>query len=352
MFLLALWLDFGFSRSLPQYAPQFARCPQAKKKFLRAIITFKGVATAAVALTLALVVHLPYVYLGAALLCIESLKATTRLLYHSYFRHKIFNQAESAVIVLRLLAIALLCSRPVTLEYIFGVEIVASLALTIYGLWWLHIPHEQPGELPTGLTRSFARHSAAIWSLNTASSFSERNFLVPLCTLLFGANGGALFKVANDGALFFSRFVLKTIGTTGTSLLSHAPSRAQLGVLNRRIAQLTLPLIAVVLLSALVFMVMPWTSSLHFQTFFVLALGYLTQLLFMGYDRLLEVTHNYKPLLYSLLPYLVIGGLFVGASTSTVRLPITLLPVGILGMQALRLLSVGMRVRAARRLRV
>ncbi len=350
VFLLALWLDFGFSRSLPQYAPQFAKCPHAKRRFLRNIFMFKGAITALVATTLVFTTHLPYIYLGAALLCIESMKATTRLLYHSYFKHKVFNKLESGIITLRLVAIALLCIKGYSLGSIFAIEVATSLALTLYTLLTLKVPHDYTGNLPKGLGRSFARHSAAIWSINTASSFSERNFLVPLCTLLFGAAGGALFKVANDGALLFSRFVLKTIGTTGTSLLSHMTSQVQLDMLNQRIRQLTLPLIAIVLLSAMVFALMPWTSSLLFQTFFVLALGYLTQLLFMGYDRLLEVTHSYKPLFVSLLPYVLIMGLF--AISSQVQLALAALPAYVLCIQALRLTSTYIRVRAARTLRL
>ncbi len=346
VFLLALWLDFGFSRSLPQYAPQFAKCPQAKRRFLRNIFAFKGVTTALVAITLVLTTHLPFVYVGAILLCIESMKSTTRLLYHSYFKHKMFNRLESGVITLRLLAIVLLCSYHGSLQSIFAVEIIASLALTLYTLMSLNIDHEYSGELPGDLGRSFAQHSAAIWSLNTVASIAERNFLVPLCTLLFGAAGGALFKVANDGALLFSRFVLKTIGTTGTSLLSHGSPRAQLQVLNARIALLTKPLIGIVLLSALVFALAPFTSTLHFYTFFVLALGYLTQLMFMGYDRLLEVTHNYKPLFVSLLPYTLIVGLF--AISMQMQLTLSALPVYVLIIQALRLLSTYIRVRATR----
>ncbi len=357
VFLTSLWLDFGLSRSLPQYAQAFSKCPHAKRQFLRNILLFKGVAAILVAGIAAYLAPSLHVYLGAGMLCIESMKATVRLIYHSYLRHKMFNQVESGVILTRLLAIAALCAWHISLPALFTVEIVTSLALTVYsflrlgdavhGVW-----QESSEELPAGLGRSFAKHSGVIWAINTTSSISERNFLVPFFTYLFGPEGGALFKVANDGALLFSRFVLKTIGTAGTSLLSHATSRAQLKLLNNRIANLTLPLIGVVLCSAVAFAVMPWTNNLLFSTFFILALGYLTQLLYMGYDRVLEVTHSYQQLLVSLIPYCMIMGLFALAWQSGQQISLASLPLGILAIQLLRLSSTFMRLRSARALQL
>ena len=79
----------------------------------------------------------------------------------------------------------------------------------------------------TKIKNAFIKHSLIMWANNNLKSLSERNFLVPFFTHIFGPGPANLFKVANDGALLFYRIAIKTIGTTDTSLLAHIETSQQ-----------------------------------------------------------------------------------------------------------------------------
>ncbi|MDR3550410.1 MAG: hypothetical protein P4L31_03285, partial [Candidatus Babeliales bacterium] len=159
---------------------------------------------------------------------------------------------------------------------------------------------------------AFAKHSGMMWANNNIKSITERNFLIPLFTYIFGAVAANLFKVANDGALFFHRIVLKTIGTTDTALLSHIQTSSDRNTLmpiafaqlTSKIANLCIPLSTILLILFLKKDLL-FSNSFAFQAFFIMTIGYLIELVVSPYERMLEIERRYILLLLSYAPYIL-----------------------------------------------
>jgi hypothetical protein len=224
------------------------------------------------------------------------------------------------------------------------------------------------------LIKDFAIHSGAMWGLLSINSITERNFLVPIFSAMLGHGAAGIFKIANDGALLFQRFVIKTIGTTGTSLITHLDdnekrvasrsaqakaqhenidtpnAKAQAGVrdgvwhLTKRIAILIIPLIVII---GIVTMLNSWTPFTVFKnadisrTFLLLTFLYLFQILFLAYDNALEVRRHYKELFTSCIPYIAIGFFYLFSLYTYIS--VTLISA-LLIIHALRIASLFIRI--------
>ena len=155
----------------------------------------------------------------------------------------------------------------------------------------------------------FATHSGAMWITTFLKSLSERNFLVPLFTHILGPVAGGLFKVANDGALLFYRIILKTIGTTDTSLLAHVHAKQKdemnyaFKKLTTRIAALCLPLLGIIGVLSFNDSTLIGTNMI-FNLFLIMAVGYLLETLLLSYERLLEVSRAYVYIGIAYIPYI------------------------------------------------
>ncbi len=344
VFILVLWADFGFSRSVPQYALEFAKNHQAKTTFMRNILIFKFFAaliinllfilfSAKLATMLGLISHMMFFHIGCLIFFIESIKSLVRLLFHSYFWQKQFNFIESIIVTITtVILFIVLVSAPngtYILKAVFIQQIVASMLVIIFASFLfssLIADKDYQGTEKLNMKQliaDFIAQSGVIWSLITINSITERNFLIPLFTYTVGHRLAAIFKVANDAALFFQLFVIRTIGTTGTSLFSHLQSKQVtthsphrlLGdiftLLTKRILWLTMPLLGLLFMLYLRTIV-PYTPGIFsepqllFTSFLMLTSLYLVQLFFFAYDRLLEVKRHYKALFISMIAYLPI----------------------------------------------
>ncbi len=376
IFITLLWLNFGFSRSLPQYCLSFAQNNQAKKIFLSGVIIFKIlISTAAGSLLYLLfpyltnILHLPYkaefLKLGCILFIVEGIKSIYRLIFYSYFWQKRFNFIETAIITIHSVFILLIVSQwsnsTKILRYIFLSDISANIFLIVIASLMfnqLNQDKDYQGRKKINfkrLIKEFSIHSGVMWSLLTVHSITERNFLVPLLTYFLGPIATSVFKVANDGALLFQRFVIKTIGTTGTSLFAHletgqikvSENRSNLATnniflkLTKRVILLTFIVLGI---TNIIFLQLKNLNNNILTTFFLLSTLYLFQIIFMSYERLLEVKRNYKYLFISLIPYLIIIALFIFASSIQNLLIILSL------IHILRILSLSIRVFYAKKL--
>ncbi|MFC1843125.1 hypothetical protein ACFLYU_05710 [Candidatus Dependentiae bacterium] len=165
------------------------------------------------------------------------------------------------------------------------------------------------------LAREFVFHSGIMWVNNNIKSLSERNFMMLFFTHLLGPLQANLFKLANDGALLFQRIVVKTIGTTDTSLLSYVQvyenskntKVMQIAFQNiaTKISYLCIPLLGVLFFITCNFSYL-FSNRFAFKIFFVIATFYLFEHLLSPYERLLEIKRRYLMLSFSYLPYIFI----------------------------------------------
>jgi hypothetical protein len=183
-----------------------------------------------------------------------------------------------------------------------------------------------------------------MWLYTALKSLSERNVLLPFITYTLNAEYAGIYKLANESALFFYRLVLKTIGTTDTSLLSfieeqqdqqHLMEKA-FEKLSTKVMALCVPLVGIILgfyIGGETFV----HNQYVFQLFLIMTVTYLAELVLLPYERLLEVKKNYWYLASAYIPYIIT--LIVLYTTSCISL------IGLKGIiiliQIVRLVSIG-----------
>ena len=330
VFLLLLWLDFGFRKSVPRYSPEFVKDSQANKKFISAIILFQSlVLVSSIPLLqffLKIIIQTlnqpktPVIILGSMLFITEGIIAILRLIYHSYFLHKQFNLLAIIFMIIEMVInitlIYTISQSSILLTVILINKIIVNTIIGIISSIMLVKIIPSPIATPTKInihqiTRKFIKHSAIMWINNNLKSLSERNFFIPFITYTMGPVLANSFKIANDAALLFYRIVIKTIGTTDTLLLAHIVTLKQKKLmqfaftkLTTKVTRLCLPLLGIVLFLA----IKGNTSTQNpfvFHLFIIMAIGYLIETMFLPYERILEVNNKYKYLALAYIPYVV-----------------------------------------------
>jgi hypothetical protein len=340
IFITVLWTDAGLQKSLPHFAPHFISSRSTFYQLARTVCLFRiaiaALAAPLVAYLVAQTAHAllhthvtAYTCIALALFAAESFVATIRLLYHSQFWNKQFNLIETAHTTIEMLIdfiIVMRCTDPNTI--VMGVlitRVVVRVSTTIVSLISLapllqSLPPSCQSDEAIHFTRPFFKHSFVMWVTSVVKSLSERNFIIPCLTHILGAQQASIYKVANDGALLFYRVIIKTIGSNDTALLSHAHHRDTKSIdvaftkLTTRIAGLVFPLLGLVV-SFVVFLYrsasQELVSSMIFQLFTIIVIGFFIETLIMSYERLVEVHRDYRSLVYTHVPYLCIALLFV-----------------------------------------
>ena len=330
IFLLLLWLDFGFQKAIPRFCPEYAKSKGTLNTFLKTILIFKiGTLCAAIPVylllahglsyTLQLQAYSSFFYAGAILVLTEGLISVVRLIYHAYFLQKIFNSLNVFALLvemgLSILSIIMIHNSYILLTALLTSKIIGSfllLALAWYKAPTIYQQVNQDIPVPNQLNKQFVMHAGIMWFNNNIKSLTERNFLLPLFTFIFGPITANMFKVANDGALLFYRIVLKTIGTTDTALFSHVLVMGEQNEtwqiafkkLATKIAALVLPLAGIIYVI--------YTNNLFieynpyvFRPFLIITICLLFEVLFSPYERVLEVNRCYWLLACAYAPYLI-----------------------------------------------
>ena len=300
------------------------------KRFIKTIIIFEIILLTLILPLIIYAAHqLSYIFLITdysiiyAIVCIfaiEGIVAIARLIYHSYFWQKPFNLMPSVILTIEAatnIVLALHVKESQTLLKIVLFNKLASgssiVFISILMLKRLYQDASYPGDKSidySNTMRGFIKHSAIMWINTTLRSLSERNFLVPLLTFIAGPGPASIFKIANEGALLFQRVVLKTIGTTDTSLLTHIqtlPNAKKLlpvafKKLTTKIAALCIPLLGII--GFIVCIVSAQTrNTIEFQLFILIAVSYLIESLLLPFERVLEVHKKYTYLIGAYLFY-------------------------------------------------
>lgn len=331
IFIMLLWIDGGLRKSAPRFAPLFA-AEGKTRSFLEFITAFQ---------IIALILTMPFVIIATQklhtmlfvtdflipqvimLFFLEGIISCIRLIYYSYFWHKSFNQIYVLLITLETIIACILIISKVTplIPMIFFLKICTCIVLIM--ITALKIPSiiNDPAYHNINMTISTTKdteyqctmHTIAMWGSNAIKSLSERNVMLLLFTYLFGPEQANIFKLANDGAVIVYRTLVKTIGTTDTSLLAHSQilGVGEVGLqkafkkVSTKVVGLCLPLLG---LMAGIYSVTYLGIYDHnvFHIMFILIIGYVLEVAFSSYERVLEVNFRYRYLLYAYIPYIIL----------------------------------------------
>ncbi len=333
MFLLLLWIDFGFQKSIPRFCPFYAKNSNDLKIFIRSLLTFK-IIILILALPLymilvnqfANILHLTefksYFYAGVILLLLEGIISVIRLIYHAYFWQKQFNSMNAMSLMLEILidlgCILLIPNQYILLAILLISKIVSRIVLLVLsGIKLPTLSHnivqikEQEIDVDQ-LNKNFMTHSSIMWFNTNIKSLTERNVLVPLFTHIFGPAVANMFKVANDGALLFYRIVIKSIGTADTALFAHIDSMGEgketwqvaFKKLTTKIAALVLPLLGVVCVLYKYKVMIKYDNNV-FLIFLLISICFLMEVMCSPYERVLEVKRDYVLLTCAYTPYII-----------------------------------------------
>ena len=332
IFLTVLWLDCGLRKTVPRYVQEFI----ATKRFTASLIKYYLVLLLLVLPPWYLVMKpwlTVYAPLAAILLVCESMGALLRLIFHSHFWHKQFNSMHAAVLFATTCAqmsivMAFNQHNPFLLSALIISQICGSIAvlcLALGALPALFRSHVYPLEgnstddpaTRKKLTREIATHAGIMWGTTIGKSITERNMLVPLFTTIFGAHHANIFKVGQDGALLLQRVVIKTIGTTDTSLLAHAYKKGEETLIHKvlkkittKIATLCLP-VSGILLVILAKRDLFFSDPTVFHIFYLIVSCYLIESSLSVYERVLEVKRAYRAIFAAYVPYVIVMGVCI-----------------------------------------
>jgi len=366
IFLTLLWLDFGLRKTIPRYAPRFADSTTNMRRFV--------IGVALIQITLILIA-LPFLIwnfrnwtsgtcyshtlplLAGSLFLVEGANGLLRLLHHAYFWVKQFNRfVAMTALIETMLALVIIWAAPPSATIVLGilsVKLVTALMLAGAAIWQLHTLLQRPKNISCEEkkkpppAKELVIHAGAMWTTNTLKSLSERNFMFPFLTHTMGAELANLFKVSNDAALFFYRMVLKTIGSTDTTLFAHVDVvgwrqnlvATAFDKLSIRVAALVIPLLGIAVLCTCAcsqFCV----NGVIFQLFLIMTVAYLLEMILLPYERVLEVQRRYAALARTYIPYLVaITMLLATSGMTSIGLVGTVLAIHIVRLVTLLLIS-------------
>ena len=335
IFITLLWFDFGFRKSLPRYCPIFEQWPFLLKKFIRSIFIFQGCVLVVAAFFL--YKTLPFIlsffqikipseltYLAIGAFVTESFVILLRLIYHSHFWQKQFNLIYSLGIIgeqLTNIFFVYASTNQNLLFCLFRNKIIANMGIIIITAILLVRSYQKASPATSSHTqpqkkemrkiiKSFLKHTTIMWMSTMLKSLSERNILIPLFTYCLGPVSANMFKVGNDGAIFFQRSILKTIGTADTSLLTYVEAKqSRISILRFAFQKLIVQIAALAIPLCGIFICIGFhqywlfQNPLVFKIFIIITISYLIELIFSPYERILEVKFAYQKLLLAYLPY-------------------------------------------------
>ena len=329
IFILLLWLDFGFKKSIARFCPEYAQSDRALRNFILRILCFKiillvcAIPLCQYALNTFIPANLSanIVYLATGIFVAEGLSSLLQLIYQAHFWHKYFSLLSSIILtaqtVFTCLAACSLSQSSTLLSITMYSKIIGGTCMCIAScglLVWLYMQQKKKAEevhlSTTHLDWLFIKHSGIMWASNNLKSLTERNVIIPVLTHTLGSAHANLFKVANDSALFFYRIILKTIGSTDTALLSYAKKHKigledTLNYLQRKVTFLTGGLFSLFL----VLLAVKYHSQIDpaiTQLSAFITICYLAEILLSPYERILEVEQKYQTLFKAYVPYIIL----------------------------------------------
>ena len=323
IYIILLWCDCGFRKSIPLYLPRIEANKQNLKNFTRIVLTIQLIACSLGLSALSIILYqltqsLIFVGYGLCIFLLEAPLVILQSLYHGKFLNKSYNGIMMSLIMAELSGMSLLffiIPSSTILHVYFICKIIfliSSNGITGFKL----IKYFRSNNTTTSSSadqtiKKFLHHSATMWWTTNLRSLSERNIMVPFLTFTVGPNLAYIYKIGNDWALFIQRAIIKSIGTTDISLIAHINHFCNFHDINKifqkimiKIIKMTIPSILIVGLSIIY---QSWTGySLNFIVFLLLIISYLIEILLSPYQRILEAQQHYKFLFFTHCTYLLI----------------------------------------------
>ena len=202
------------------------------------------------------------------------------------------------------------------LASVFATKLCTTTALIITSYWLFKQQSAPLISKNSPDTKMFIVHSGTMWGTTVLNSLTERNMLIPVVTYFMGVEIANICKLANDGALYLYRIVIKTLGSADTALLAHIQEgyedtiekkkaiEVAIEKLTTQIARLSLPLLGIVGVIMGGSYILSYDQYV-FHAFFIMAVGYLAETIWIPYERLLEVKQSYRLLFISYIPYVL-----------------------------------------------
>ncbi len=364
IYLILVWADMGMRKTIPTFFPLIIEGNRKQYTFLL-VSAYTVIITIACPFALWLVTRYAYqvnlpmnnalLFASALLFFGHGFEMLFQTIFHAYLWQKTYNKLLATIqFVYMVLVIGAAFIFTPSLSMVFYIVLgkgIASLMCAILSAALLNkrLPDTNKALEPLShdFLLQFIKHAGLMWGAAILKSLTERNITVPFVTYFLGPALGNIFKVAQDGALLFQRLIFRTIGTTDTSLFAylkhahnaHAESHVFQNAFTKlatKFAYFAIPLIGVV-----------WfmqcqvsccgTSSYGFNLFFITSIGLLLELLFIPYERMLEVHADYSDLAYAYLFYIVNISIIFGAMAYGYIHLITF----IIALYGVRLLSMG-----------
>ena len=343
IFLLLLWLNCGFKKSIPRFAPVFSKNNAFHRKFISLLIVVKvlvlllGIPVLIYALTW-FTPHLVFLPLIIGIFVTEGLCSLLLLIYHAHFWQKQFNLIQALFLVLEMCInfayLFLVDTTPTQIvSFLFITKLIGNSGVCLFSIGLLPalykntliVAHEVLDKQK--IIRAFIKHSLYMWLTVLLQSLSERNFLFPFITSIQGPTVANMFKVIHDAAIFFQRIAVQTIGVADTALLSY------IEVTDNRLSELRLAftsifktvfVLCVPLLCLGILLFFKNHTEVPTSTiilFLIVASGSALEIVLSPYARVLEVKFCYKEIFLSYAPYTVCYALLIALyATNTISL--------------------------------
>lgn len=340
LFITLIWLDFGFRKSIPRFAPLFLTATY-RNRFIAALMltqTFLlalGLLPFLTVLSMHTSITLP-LDVCALLFITEGFKNLVQTLYHSHFKQKQFTITASCITALEaalaLLYINVAQPNAASESIILFLLILKTISNTVVtGLTLLLLPRtfaldamHKPSKPPIhynaqNLIVAFIKHSFFIWFSTGIKTLTERNILFLYVTHYFGAPVANTFKIFYDSAISFQRIIIKALGTADTSLLAHIHLTLDTTHDSRNtlleqaitiIAKTIYKLLFILIIIATGISLLSYTTTIHTKEmlliFGIVSIGYILEVILSPYERILEVKQEYPALIGAYAPYMII----------------------------------------------
>jgi hypothetical protein len=261
--------------------------------------------------------------LAIVILFLEGVMFLLQLIFHAHFWIKQYNLLYSVIIsgeIIACIGIIFLTPPSLILFNVFLIKIISCIITIILALILLvrfykkydKNAHQEVIDYYK-LRREFIKHSSVMWVNTLFKSLTERNFVIPILTHTLGAPFANIFKISNDVALLFQRSIMKTIGTTDTSLFTFAKQisadhKTTLEAFNKILRKIFY-LVGLVSAFLIIFIIFKdffiRKSGFIIDLFAILVTAYLIEALLSPYERVLEVNRRYKILLLAYVPFVI-----------------------------------------------
>ncbi len=343
IFLLLLWLNCGFKKSIPRFAPVFSKNSTFHRNFISLLIVVKVIILLFGIPLLIGALHwftpnLIFLPLIIGIFVSEGLCSLLLLIYHAHFWQKQFNLIQALFLVSEMCVnfayLFFIDTTPTqTVSFLFLTKLIGNSGVCLFSIGLLPalyrstliISHEVLDK--EKMIRAFIKHSLYMWLTVILQSLSERNFLFPFITSIQGPAVANIFKVIHDAAIFFQRIAVQTIGIADTALLSYVE------VTDNRLSELrsaftsifkTVFLLCVPLLCLGIFLFFKNHAEVPTPSlvlFLIVASGSALEIILSPYARVLEVKFCYKEIFFSYAPYTLCYALLIMLyATATISL--------------------------------